>query len=73
MSVEHSVDPSILESILEAHTFDKMAGGRSKGEEDKQSHYRKGKPGDWKNHFTDCVATVFEDTYGDIVSKLGYD
>lgn len=68
-----SIEPAILISIIENHTFDKMAGGRSKGEEDKKSHYRKGKSGDWQNHFTDRVMNKFEDLYGGIVKKLGFD
>jgi hypothetical protein len=73
LSREHTIDESILASVLEAHTFDKMAGGRSKGEENEQSHYRKGKSGDWKNHFTEAVADAFHEAYGDVVVRLGYE
>jgi len=69
---EKTVHPDVLDAILEAHRFEKMASGRSKGEADPESHYRKGKPGDWKNYFTDRVAQSFQDTYGDIVRRLGY-
>lgn len=72
-SVEASIHPSVLDSILETHRFEKMTGGRSKGEANPESHYRKGTPGDWANHFTDRVARAFEDTYGDIVVRLGYE
>jgi hypothetical protein len=69
---EKAVHPDVLDAILDAHRFERMADGRSKGEADPESHYRKGKPGDWKNHFTDRVAQSFQKTYGDIVRRLGY-
>jgi hypothetical protein len=71
-ATEPAIDPNILDSILEDKRFEKMAEGRSKGEENRKSHYRKGEPGDWENHFTDRVAQSFEAEYGGIVSKLGY-
>lgn len=73
LSAEGTLHPDVLNAILDVHRFEKMTGGRSKGEEDPESHYRKGEPGDWKNHFTDRVSRAFEDAYGDIVAKLGYD
>jgi len=69
---ERAVHPDVLDAILEAHRFDKLTDGRSKGEADPNSHLRKGKPGDWKNHFTDRVLEAFEETYDDIVAELGY-
>ncbi|MCS3672815.1 hypothetical protein GGP66_000219 [Salinibacter ruber] len=73
LTVEPTLHPSVLDEILEAHRFERMTDGRSKGEADPESHYRKGEPGDWKNHFTDRVRQAFEDAYGDIVETLGYD
>ena len=70
---ERAVHPDVLDAILEAHRFEKLTGGRSKGEENPDSHLRKGEPGDWKNHCTDRVLEAFEDAYGDIVAKLGYE
>jgi len=62
----------VLDSILEAHRFEKLTGGRSKGEADPESHLRKGEPGDWVNHFTERVEQKFQAEYGDIVERLGY-
>ena len=70
---ERAVHPDVLDAILEAHRFEKLTDGRSKGEENPDSHLRKGEPGDWKNHCTDRVLEAFEDAYGDIVAKLGYE
>ena len=72
LSRESTVHGDVLDAILEAHRFEKLTGGRSQGEADPESHYRKGKPGDWENHFTDRVSKAFEDAYGDIVDTLGY-
>lgn len=73
LAAESTIHSSVLDQILKAHRFEKMTDGRSKGEANPESHYRKGEPGDWKNHFTDRVAQAFGKAYGDIVSKLGYD
>lgn len=73
LTVVDMISPSTLEKILSAHRFERMTGGRSKGEADPDSHYRKGEPGDWKNHFTDRVHRVFRERYGGLVVKLGYD
>ena len=70
---ESTVHPDVLDAILEAHRFEKLTGGRSKGEANPDSHLRKGEPGDWQNHFTDRVQQAFETEYGDIVEKLGYE
>jgi hypothetical protein len=55
------------------HRFEKKAGGRDKGVADAQSHYRKGKAGDWTNHFTPEHVQAFKENFGDLVAKLGYE
>jgi hypothetical protein len=55
------------------HRFEKKAGGREKGAADAQSHYRKGKAGDWANHFTPTHVAAFKEKFGDLVSTLGYE
>lgn len=63
-----------LDELLRTYTFDQLAGGgRKVGEEDETSHYRKGIPGDWRNHLTDDHLTLFRKCYGDLVERLGYD
>lgn len=61
-----------LERLLQRYRFERMSGGRSKGEEDKKSKYRKGQPGDWVNHFTPRVTQKFEAVAGSLVAELGY-
>jgi len=54
------------------HRFEKRAGGREQGAADAQSHYRKGKAGDWANHFTPEHVAAFKEKFGDVVKQLGY-
>lgn len=72
LTKEMVVHAEVLDAIIENHRFEKLTDGRSKGEDDPDSHLRKGEPGDWKNHFTDRVMRAFEDAYGDIAKRLGY-
>lgn len=53
--------------------FSKKSGGRNIGEEDMKSHYRKGVPGDWKNHFSKEHIQFFKDNYNHVLIKLGYE
>lgn len=61
-----------VKDLPEKFSFDKMSGGRSKGEEDVTSHYRRGVAGDWKNHLDDTHIEKFRATFGDLVERLGY-
>jgi hypothetical protein len=63
----------VLLSFVYENRFSKLAGGRKSGEENVKSHYRKGKSGDWKNHFTDAHKTFFKERYNDLLVKLGYE
>ena len=63
-----------LDELLRTYSFDQLAGGGRKiGEEDETSHYRKGVPGDWRNHLTADHLKLFRKRYGDLVERLGYD
>jgi len=45
-------DGELIE-LLADYSFEKLSAGRKRGQEDENSHYRKGVAEDWKNHFTD--------------------
>lgn len=62
-----------LLSIVYGHRFDKLSGGRSRGDENAASHYRSGVPGDWKRHFDAELLQRFKARFGDIVLELGYE
>jgi hypothetical protein len=62
-----------LRRNVEESRFEKLSGGRRLGEEDRFSHYRKGTPGDWRNHFTPRVTELFKHRYGDVLIYAGYE
>jgi sulfotransferase 6B1 len=35
--------------------------------------FRKGKPGNWREHFTESNKTIFKETSGDLLIRLGYE
>lgn len=67
------LNSKILSSIIDRNNFEKMSGGRKVNEEDIQSHYRKGIPGDWRNHFEQVHLDMFEAKYPGLIEKLGYE
>lgn len=67
------VPVEILLGRVYENSFTKKTAGRTRGEEDIHSHYRKGRAGDWKNHFNADHKAFFKEKYGDLVVKLGYE
>jgi len=65
-----SIPSHELFAIVYQQRYRKLAGGRKQGQEDPQSHYRKGKQGDWKNYFTERVHEAFEERYPQFLAKL---
>lgn len=65
--VEH-----LLSYIYESR-FSALASGRERGEEDQQSHYRKGVAKDWKNHFKSRHLEYFSANYNNVLMKTGYE
>jgi hypothetical protein len=61
-----------LRAVVAANRFEARAG-RKPGDEDPASHERKGIAGDWRNHFTDRVAKLFKERYGDLLVATGYE
>jgi hypothetical protein len=47
--------------------------GRKPGQEKRDSFYRKGTAGDWKNHFTAEDSRTFKEIAGDLLIRLGYE
>ncbi len=57
----------------EKYSFKNLSNGRKKGDENTNSHYRKGKRSDWQNHFNDEHKKVFKERYGELLIRLGYE
>jgi len=65
--------PELLTEILEVHSFERLAGGREKGIEDVESHYRKGTSGDWRNYIHGSNKELVKKHYGQLLIDLGYE
>lgn len=66
------LDMANLLLIVYRHRFANLADGRSPGQEDQHSHYRKGVAGDWVNHFEPVHIEYFKRNFNDVLLKLGY-
>ena len=62
-----------LERIVAEHDFQRLAGGRNRGQEARDHKYRKGIAGDWRNHFTPGITEAFKQRYGGLLVRLGYE
>jgi hypothetical protein len=68
--------PATAEIVLGAvysQRFEVQTKGRERGQEDMTSHYRKGIAGDWANYFTRQHAEAFDERFGDLLVRLGYE
>ena len=54
-------------------SFEKLSKGRTRGEEDPSSFFRKGVAGDWKKTFTREDGRVFDGEAGVLLAELGYE
>jgi hypothetical protein len=61
-----------LAALLQTYRFEELSG-RPRGHEDRSAHYRKGVPGDWRNHFNPAIAARFEKVAGDLISLWNYE
>jgi hypothetical protein len=55
-----------------AGSFEALAEGRTRGDEDTQSFFRKGVIGDWQNHFDASNDATFMRHGGALLAELGY-
>lgn len=67
-----SQDSDTISRCVEAASFDVQSGGRARGQELAESHFRKGIVGDWRNTFDDEAERRFEAAAGDLLRELGY-
>jgi len=65
--------PEILAACLGAGSFAALSGGRAPGQESRDSFFRKGVAGDWRNHFTAETSALFEEKAGEWLVRYGYD
>ena len=63
------IPPAELTTLLTRYSFSSMNARQGTAT---VSHYRKGQPGDWRNHFDDDIYEAFAKVSGDLVERLGY-
>lgn len=61
-----------VDACVAAGAFERVSGGRTRGEADNASHFRKGVVGDWRGHFTPEAERVFREHAGALMDELGY-
>jgi hypothetical protein len=61
-----------IDKIVDELSFE-FRSGRQRGDEQKFSHYRKGVPGDWVNHFDKMTGHAFNRISPGLVVNLGYE
>ena len=62
----------ILARCRSEASFAKLSGGRSPGQENRRSFFRKGVTGDWRNHFSAEIEAEFRKKSGGWLDRLGY-
>jgi hypothetical protein len=73
LSQQQRLPQAVLPTILWLHSFERKSHGRKRGQEDVNSHYRKGIAGDWRTYFTPKVCKLFKERYGNLLVKLNYE
>jgi Sulfotransferase domain len=70
-----NLDSSVskITEIVTVNSFANLSGGRNKGNESQNSFFRKGIAGDWKNHFTPSVKSIYKEKIGEFLIKFKYE
>lgn len=64
--------PEAVRKAIETASFEKLSGGRKRGQEDPASHYRRGEVGGWAEVLTRAEVEAFEAEAGPMMDALGY-
>jgi hypothetical protein len=65
--------PRAIEACVAEATFERMSGGRRRGEDAPGEHVRKGIVGDWLSYFTGADAAAFDRAAGSTLIEQGYE
>ncbi len=65
-------DERVLRRCLEETSFERLSGGRTRGQENRDSFFRKGVFGDWKNHLDAETNAFVIDKAGTLMKNFGY-
>src|SRR5262245_50465586 len=64
--------PERTQACVAAGSFSRLSGGRTAGEEDRASFFRKGVAGDWRRWLSSQQVAEFNEAAGDLLDALGY-
>lgn len=67
------IPADLLKELLQDNSFERLSGGRQRGEENKKASYRKGVHGDWKNYFNGKLEQRFAEATDDLLTAWGYE
>ncbi len=62
-----------IKNLNKKLSFKELSKGRNRGQENFNSHYRKGISGDWKHYITGNLKEMFKTQYGNLLIQLGYE
>lgn len=62
-----------VSQVVEIYCFEKSSGGKKHGQEGKNSFFRKGISGDWRNYFTPELKDTYKDIFGNYLVDYGYE
>jgi hypothetical protein len=62
-----------IEACVQAGSFEKLSGGRKRGQSDPKSFYRSGTVGDWQNHLDSALARRCCQTVKPLMDRFGYE
>lgn len=65
-------DPKVIADCMAATSFEKLSGGRVRGQENKTSHFRKGISGDWRTVLSPHSAAQVVASARSQLERLGY-
>jgi hypothetical protein len=59
--------------VMRRNAFQRLSGGRPPGVQDKHSHLRSGRVGEYEQYFTPAIQAKFDRLYPELLVRLGYD
>lgn len=70
--LEIQMPDAALKTLLSKCSFENLSRGRSVGDQDISSHYRRGVSGDWRNHLKDEHVKKLDSQFPALLERLGY-
>lgn len=67
-----NTEKTLIDEVVERASFKSLSGGRSSGDVDNASHFRKGQSGGWRTDLGHDSIDAFEQIGGQLLEDLGY-